>query len=332
MNSVASVRVNSSVNLPSKILSGGDEKVLRLFEPPFSLVKIINSLHPDADKLQLKFSETRSNEEIEKLITSEAKKQPLGLMNKPMMLANEKMRLVDDEEGGAMGPDFDPNKFLSNVKDKSGEIIEEIKEPPVEDVLMVKTLWPELQKLYGHAYEVFCVAVSYQGDCAASACKAKDKKYADIIIWDLRKGQSTVPSCRLYTHTLTIVQIEFSKCGRYILSGSRDRSWALFKRESLDTLEFKLLKKMKEAHTRIIWGISWSHDDALYVTASREKQKSVKVWHGISDNAETIGTLHSVLPEENPSATAVRFFPSKIKKSQYAMIVGLETGDMLIWS
>lgn len=57
MNTVATVKVNASVNLPSKILSGGDEKVLRLFEPPFSLVKIINSLHPDADKLQLKFNE-----------------------------------------------------------------------------------------------------------------------------------------------------------------------------------------------------------------------------------------------------------------------------------
>lgn len=63
-------------------------------------------------------------------------------MNKPVMLANEKMR-VDDDDGG-MGPDFDPNKFLSNIKDKSSElVVEEIKEPPVEDVLMVKTLWPE---------------------------------------------------------------------------------------------------------------------------------------------------------------------------------------------
>jgi elongator complex protein 2 len=82
-------------------------------------------------------------------------------------------------------------------------------------------------------------------------------------------------------------------------------------------LEFKLIKKMKDAHTRIIWGVSWSHDDKLFVTASREKQKSVKVWKGITnESAETIGELHSTLPEENPSATAVRFFPSKIRKEQ----------------
>ena len=188
MNTVASLHVNSSKNLPSKILSGGDEKVLRLFESPFSFVKTFNSLHPDADSLDIRFSETQTNEEIEKLIGSEVKKQPLGLMNKPVIvLANQNMR-VDEEEGGGVGSDFDPMKILSNTKDKVDEIIENLVEPPVEDVLMSRTLWPEQQKLYGHAFEVFCIATSHKGDCAASASKAKEKKYADIIIWDLRKG------------------------------------------------------------------------------------------------------------------------------------------------
>lgn len=45
---------------------------------------------------------------------------------------------------------------------------------------------------------------------------------------------------------------------------------------------------MKEAHTRIIWGISWSHDDKLFASASREKNKSVKIWAGIG-NEKKIG-------------------------------------------
>lgn len=143
MNTLATLKVNSSVNLPSKILSGGDEKVLRLFESPFSFVKIFNQLNPDAAEVNLWFSENKTNEEIESLIGSEVKKQPLGLMNKPVIvLANQKMR-VDEEEGGGIGPDFDPNKILSNTKDKADELIEDIVEPPVEDVLMSKTLWPE---------------------------------------------------------------------------------------------------------------------------------------------------------------------------------------------
>jgi hypothetical protein len=70
-----------------------------------------------AAEIQLRFSENQTNEEIEKLIGSEVKKQPLGLMNKPVIvLANQGMR-VDEEEGGGIGPDFDPMKILSNTKD-----------------------------------------------------------------------------------------------------------------------------------------------------------------------------------------------------------------------
>lgn len=230
-----------------------------------------------------------------------------------------------------MGLDFDPNSILSNTSDKVHQLIEDVVEPPVEDVLMSKTLWPEQQKLYGHAFEVFCIATSHKGDCAASASKAKEKKYADIIIWELSKGQQTsVPSCKLIAHNLTVVQLEFSKCDQYLLSCSRDRSWALFKRNDPTTLQFTLLKKLKDAHTRIIWGINWSHDDAFFATASREKQKSIKVWNGLTEGA-TIGELHSELPEENPSATAIRFFPGLHMNTSYGLVVGLESGDLLFW-
>lgn len=74
MNTLATLKVNSSVNLPSRILSGGDEKVLRLFEAPFSYVKIFNELNPDAEDIKLRFNESKTNEEIEKMIGSEVKK------------------------------------------------------------------------------------------------------------------------------------------------------------------------------------------------------------------------------------------------------------------
>ena len=87
LNTIAVLKTQStSVNLSSKILSGGDEKVIRLFEAPFSYVKIFNQLNPDASSINLRFNETKTNQEIEKLIGSEVKKQPLGLMNKPVMV------------------------------------------------------------------------------------------------------------------------------------------------------------------------------------------------------------------------------------------------------
>lgn len=45
-----------------------------------------------------------------------------------------------------MGGEFDPNKYLSNVKDAKDELISEKElrgEPPLEDILMTRTLWPE---------------------------------------------------------------------------------------------------------------------------------------------------------------------------------------------
>jgi len=99
--------------LAPKIISGGDEKVLRVFDPPFSFVKTFNTLN--ADKGVFKHHPTLSNEEVEARMkgVSEASKQPLGLMNKPLQMSSR----VDEEEGG-IGPDFDPNKFLSNTQER----------------------------------------------------------------------------------------------------------------------------------------------------------------------------------------------------------------------
>ena len=81
-------------------------------------------------------------------------------MNKPVILANDKMRVTEEEGGGLNAGEFDPTKFLSNTKDKLKEHLDNLHYPPVEDILMVRTLWPEQQKLYGHAFEVFSVATT----------------------------------------------------------------------------------------------------------------------------------------------------------------------------
>lgn len=81
------------------------------------------------------------NEEVETIIEAEAKKQPLGLMNKaPILLANKNLRVNDEEEGG-VGGEFDPMTVLTNAN-KQKDLIS-VSEPPVEDILMARTLWPE---------------------------------------------------------------------------------------------------------------------------------------------------------------------------------------------
>ena len=72
MNTLALVR--NTDTLSSKILSGGDEKVLRLFEAPFNFIKAMNALNPHLTDKKLSFSIEMSNAEVESRIEDEAKK------------------------------------------------------------------------------------------------------------------------------------------------------------------------------------------------------------------------------------------------------------------
>lgn len=96
----------------------------------------------------------------------------------------------------------------------------------------------------------------------------------------------------------------------------------------MDETKFQLLQKVKEAHSRIIWGISWAHDSSLFATCSRENKDSVKVWCGPVDES-TVGTLHSSFPDKSvPAATAIAFFPRR----NYTLLIGQESGELTIWA
>jgi len=55
--------------------------------------------------------------------------------------------------------------------------------PPTEENLIQNTLWPEVHKLYGHGFEIHCVATSPDGLFIASACHSSNAEDAAIIIW-----------------------------------------------------------------------------------------------------------------------------------------------------
>lgn len=48
---------------------------------------------------------------------------------------------------------------------------------------MQNTLWPEVQKLYGHGYEIYSLAARNDGVVLASSCKATSAEHASIILW-----------------------------------------------------------------------------------------------------------------------------------------------------
>lgn len=53
---------------------------------------------------------------------------------------------------------------------------------------MQNTLWPETRKLYGHGYELVCVACDHQRTLLASACKATKHDHAAIRLWSVKTG------------------------------------------------------------------------------------------------------------------------------------------------
>jgi len=101
-----------------------------------------------------------TNEEVaqklkEKQKTGEVAKHALGLMNKEVKIVKDE----DDEGAGADPSSFNPDDILTNqqVVELPDELISS---PPSESYLMSKSMWPEKNKWYGHAYEIFTLATS----------------------------------------------------------------------------------------------------------------------------------------------------------------------------
>ena len=97
----------------------------------------------------------------------------LGLSNKAVF-EGDKTR---NEEEDRHVKDLYPDHYFT---------AEDYSRPPTEEALAQNTLWPELQKLYGHGYEIFSLASSGADDGAvvvASACKASNAEHAEVILW-----------------------------------------------------------------------------------------------------------------------------------------------------
>lgn len=131
-----------------RMASGAEEKIVRVFDAPVNFVENFRDICAVTDDSEGNVVvETRSKG---------ASRPTLGLSNRAV---NENT-VVDATE-------------LQNHQYPEHYFVEtKFTEPPKEETLMQNTLWPEIQKLYGHdGYEVFSLAASHNGKVLAS-CKS----------------------------------------------------------------------------------------------------------------------------------------------------------------
>jgi elongator complex protein 2 len=310
-------------------VSGADEKILRVFHAPRNFLENFHRISGTdvSDALQ----------KMEGLQLAEGASVPaLGLSNKAVYAGVT-----------VMTTDADAPTARNKSNDQYSETYftaQSLKAPPSEENLLQNTLWPEVQKLYGHGNEVYAVACCPDGTLLASACKATKPDHAAIIVWDMSTWR---PVCRLLSHSLTITRLAFSHDGRLLLAVSRDRMWSLFRRRRLNSNpedvplfeRVAFTDKKTSVHTRIIWSCAWSHDDRFFVTVSRDKKAIVWCPPEVPPNDSSTGQqtnwkAFSTSLDLAESITAVDFSPIGLDNHRYLLAFGVESGliHFYFWS
>ncbi|CAE6462544.1 unnamed protein product, partial [Rhizoctonia solani] len=120
-----------------RLVSSAEEKIARVFDAPKSFVRAVRSLGT------VQWGDEQADEAARPVGAS---LPPLGLSNK----ATDKIEPPNDDAPLAEAPT----------------------RPPFDSELATTTLWPETEKLFGHGYELYTLAVSPSGKLVATACRA----------------------------------------------------------------------------------------------------------------------------------------------------------------
>ncbi|KAI6003932.1 WD40-repeat-containing domain protein [Pisolithus albus] len=190
---------------------------------------------------------------------------------------------------------------------------------PFDGELAATTLWPEVEKVFGHGYESITIASSHSHELVATACRATSPQHAVVRVYSVSTYQPF--GSPLEGHTLTVTRIAFSPDDKYIVTVSRDRTWRAFVKEDNGYVPVA----MDKSHARIIWDCNWSSEGDIFATASRDK--TVKIWapSATSDRWPALATL-----KFREAATAIAFcFLDDLRR---LLAVGLETGEIFIYS
>ncbi|XP_046455686.1 elongator complex protein 2-like isoform X1 [Daphnia pulex] len=287
-----------------RFASGAEEKVIRVFEAPHNFLENFSRIC----RIDLPIPELQG-------APQGAAVPALGLSNKPVY--------QPAETETPKAPHSKSDLYAENHFTATHLIA-----PPTEETLLQNTLWPEVQKLYGHGYELFSLAADPQCQLLVSASKAQKAEHASIIIWDT-SDWSLIG--KLEAHALTVSQMAFSPDGLKLVSVSRDRNWAVHEKVQNDEGKFTLKTVAKgSGGSRILWSCHWTPDSRYFLTGSRDKR--VIVWEPTTVDDVSSYRISGQPLECADSVTAVACSPNRLPNGFYLVAIGLDSGQILFYT
>ncbi|KAI9864596.1 MAG: hypothetical protein M1813_003085 [Trichoglossum hirsutum] len=282
----------------SLFISGADEKLLRVFDEPKTIARLLQRLC-GIDELKSEDLPDAANIPV------------LGLSNKAI-------QAVGDDQLAIVGNGDAQETLNPNPAVHSPTL--DLEHPPLEDHLARHTLWPEREKLYGHGYEISAVTTSYNGTLVATACKASSIDHAVIRLFETKEWHEVKPP--LIAHSLTVTSLCFSGDDQHLLSVGRDRQWSVFKRALDQGAIYKLSNSNPKAHSRMILDAAWAPVQAGRIFATAGRDKLVKIWEYQESEFICKHTITSPVP-----VTAVDFL-QVLTSSTLCLAYGTEDGGI----
>ncbi|KAK5129697.1 Elongator subunit elp2 [Cryomyces antarcticus] len=287
----------------AQFISGADEKLLRVFDKPGAVAGLLNRL-------------CGIQTATDRTLPDAANIPVLGLSNKAI-------QTVDDND---LGEDITNGQKDEREAINPASVVHrstlDIDHPPFEDHLARHMLWPEIEKLYGHGYEISAVATSHDGTVVATACRASSIDHAVIRLYETKDWREIKPP--LTAHSLTVTSLSFSFDDKHLLSTGRDRHWAVFERDDSQSSAYKLAASNPKGHARMILDCSWAPVDAGSVFATAGRDKTVKMWRLLDAGTTCVTSIPAASP-----VTAVAFH-STIADGSLLLAFGTESGQITI--
>ncbi|KAK7509681.1 elongator protein 2 [Phyllosticta citriasiana] len=299
---------------PLQFVSGADEKLLRVFDQPASVAELLENLcgiTPQSEKTAL---------------PDAANIPVLGLSNKAI-----------DATAGDPGATNGETEAAEEPAEKSTNAFY-LTHPPLEEHLSRHLLWPEHEKLYGHGYEINCIAATHDGALVATTCRATSVDHAAIRLYEtatwrqvaLKELSKTTSEPTMKLHSLTVTGLAFSPGdSRYLVSVGRDRVFGLWERDEDKSKGYKLLLSQDKAHSRMLLGVSWAplvKGNKVFATAGRDSK--IRLWRLADIDRKTTTSNIAMLPAAAP-VTALSFCPVVCgPEKQVLLAYGTEKGGI----